>query len=308
MGLLKSLSLGLFFTVVYLLNMPLAQAEKRSDCSLHWQSHSRISSCEWLGNKTKIRAGFIKENSQVPFQGNVLYFEGLGDSMINHDNLFLKLATAGFRVIAFDYLGQGGSEGNMASTRMQWIVDMGEKVYAKYARATEKQNKPLIIGWSTGGLAAYIAAVQNKAQAVVMIAPGIVPRLLVGENNILKGQFNSITMKTLTSDQYLSREEDPHLDPIKPSSAAQVLPFALNLVSESFIYRYKAIARSIPGVVFIGGEDNYVYPQATLRTMQMQAPHMAINFYPHSKHELHNEKLEIREDVHQQILNFLLAL
>ena len=58
---------------------------------------------------SQIRAGFLKESDSKPFLGNVIFFEGLGDSMLNHRPLFDKLTNEGFRVIAFDYMGQGGS-------------------------------------------------------------------------------------------------------------------------------------------------------------------------------------------------------
>lgn len=59
--------------------------------------------------REKIRMGYYPE--QGVFKGNILYYEGLGDSMLNHAPLFEKLSQNGYRVIAFDYMGQGGSSG-----------------------------------------------------------------------------------------------------------------------------------------------------------------------------------------------------
>ena len=75
------------------------------------------------GKPIKLRAGYLQE-SKAP-KGNILYLEGLADSMFNHEQLFTALMKEGYRVIAFDYPGQGGpgprqggSQGNMNDTRI----------------------------------------------------------------------------------------------------------------------------------------------------------------------------------------------
>src|SRR5690606_21112615 len=73
-----------------------------------------------------IRAGYLPHEGE--FKGNILYFQGLGDSMLNHDPLFLKISKAGYRIIAFDYMGQGGSTGKMDNTRIKYIPWIGEIV------------------------------------------------------------------------------------------------------------------------------------------------------------------------------------
>jgi hypothetical protein len=67
--------------------------------------------------KVKLRAGYWQEKEQL--KGCVIYLQGLADSMMNHENYFSSLAEAGYRVMAFDYMGQGGSQGSMDNTRIQ---------------------------------------------------------------------------------------------------------------------------------------------------------------------------------------------
>jgi pimeloyl-ACP methyl ester carboxylesterase len=68
----------------------------------------------------KLRAGHFPSKTHTP-KANVLYLEGLADSMFNHDRLVNTLSEAGYRIIAFDYPGQGGSEGSMDQTRITGI-------------------------------------------------------------------------------------------------------------------------------------------------------------------------------------------
>ena len=150
----------------------------------------------------EIRAGYLPHKGE--FKGNILYFQGLGDSMLNHDPLFIKLSREGFRVIAFDYMGQGGSSGSMNKTRIQFIPWIGERIWNRFAYRKNEFQEKTVIGWSTGGLAAYLAATESKADKVILIAPGLAPRKIVGEG-IFNRIPNEITLRTLTTDVYFDR-------------------------------------------------------------------------------------------------------
>ena len=71
-----------------------------------------------LVGSVELRTGLLYESANVPFKGCVMYLEGLGDSILNHRPLFTALSEGGFRVITFDYMGQGGSTGSMNHTRI----------------------------------------------------------------------------------------------------------------------------------------------------------------------------------------------
>ena len=146
----------------------------------------------------KIRTGYLPPKGES--KGFVLYLEGLGDSMMNHAPLFEKIQNSGYGVIAFDYMGQGGSCGTMNDTLIQSQSPNGEKseigelakaVWKSFSDKTNGQAQPsVIVGWSTGGLAAYkFAAAQSGAvwgKKFVLIAPGICPHAFVGKTTSLE--------------------------------------------------------------------------------------------------------------------------
>lgn len=254
----------------------------------------------------KIRAGYIEENLNLPFKGNILYFEGLGDSMINHAPLFKKLANIGFRVIAFDYMGQGGSSGSMNDTRILDIPNLGMKIFNKFAKDLTNFPKPIIIGWSTGGLAAYLSAEKINVKKIILLAPGIVPNVIMGEHNIFKLDFDIITLNSLNSENYENGKYNPHLEGIKPRSPLNVPDFAYDLITKSFSARKKKINPEIDGIVFHSGEDDtYVDSLKNSYYINILAPHFTEFTFYNSLHEIDNEKKEISDVAHKKIIEFL---
>jgi len=254
--------------------------------------------------EVEIRAGYFPASRKVPFRGNILYLEGLGDSMLNHKPLFEHLSGLGFRVIAFDYLGQGGSSGTMNHTRIKDAIypslnisTYAQKVYQRYFRDGGTPEK-ILMGWSTGGLAAYAMAYEGQADRVILFAPGIVPRLVVGE-------YMKITKESLTS-AIFEEGEDPHLDPIRPNSPVLVPLFATNLLKTSFQARHWRMPVTVRGLVFLGGEeDRYVFSRKTLKVLEKKAPHFHVVQYEKARHEIDNEVAEIRQDVYRKLSSFL---
>lgn len=250
-----------------------------------------------------IRAGYWPEKGA--FKGNVLYLQGLGDSMMNHAPLFQKLSDAGFRVIAFDYMGQGGSTGKMNNTRIFNIVELGNIAWKRFGRSLKVYPEKTVIGWSTGGLAAYMMAAHKLADRVVLIAPGIAPRTIVG-NGLGGFPINEITMDSLTSARF-SPSSDPHLDPIKPNSPLKVPLFAVNLLQTAAEARQTYISSKVKGFVLISGkEDTYVNAAKTVRVLKKNAPHFKVKTYAGARHEIDNERPSISVPAHKNILNFLL--
>lgn len=252
---------------------------------------------------TKIRAGFLKANPAKSFKGNVLYYQGLGDSMLNHDPLFEVLVNEGFRVIAFDYMGQGGSSGTMNHTTIKNINELGDQVIAKFKRGSGKYH---LIGWSTGGLAAYRKAYFDQGKEIksmALIAPGIAPNFLVGEG-LFNWPIDEITLRTLTTNRFIG-VNDPHEDPIHPKSPLYVPMFATNIQKVSLIARRKwTMPQSVAATVFLSGKnDTYVNAKKTKTTLKYKAPHFKIVQYPQALHEIDNEKEEIARDLRAKVLN-----
>lgn len=272
----------------------------------------------------KLRAGYYRETATLPFKGCVLYLEGLGDSMLNHADLFTALSESGYRVIAFDYMGQGGSEGSMNHTRIidsyfpaLQISSIAEKVWSKYAPVRDpisgndcSQSKKMIIGWSTGGLAAYEMANRGWADAVVLINPGIAPNKFVGEAaehpELLLTGAPVITERTLTRLNPNS-PYNPHIDPIKPNTPVKVPLFAANLIHSAQLSQNWIIKPSVKGLLLASGtEDTYVDNGAAIQIIRGNAPHFIIaQFSGGPLHELDNEVPQLATLVHANTINFL---
>ncbi|MDG0817187.1 alpha/beta hydrolase [Bdellovibrio svalbardensis] len=254
-----------------------------------------------------IRNGYLEENQNVPFNGNIIFYEGLGDSMVNHQPLFQKLTDAGYRVIAFDYMGQGGSSGSMDDTRILEIGKLGNKIWNLHARDLTNFPKKTILGWSTGGLAAYTqAALEGDVDTVVLIAPGISPKYFVGEQHPLRGEIDLITIPTLTTQIYGEGILDPHIDPIKPDSPVKIPCFSIDLALTAKMMRSTPMSRRMKGFVLLSGnKDTYVDAKETRRILRRTAPHFSLKQYHGALHEIDNEAEPISSMAHQDILNFL---
>jgi alpha-beta hydrolase superfamily lysophospholipase len=255
----------------------------------------------------RIRNGYMPENPDVPFKGNILYFEGLGDSMANHRPLFEKLTKEGYRVIAFDYQGQGGSRkgASMNNTRIEHIWRMGNIVYDKYARDKDDpklgKRRKVILGWSTGGLAAYDAAAKNQASAIIQIAPGNTPKYDVF--------WISMSSLTTAAKSYDCGASNPHVDPIWPRSPAQAPFFSGDLIKKGIQSRDQKIPAHIPGLVLLSDpKDKYVYEDKTRELIDRNAPHFEKKTYPGALHEIDNESDGNALRAHEDILAFLRKL
>jgi len=256
----------------------------------------------------EIRIGYLVENGEVAFKGNILYYQGLGDSMLNHDPLFESLVNNGYRVIAFDYMGQGGSEGTMNDTRISNINELGDKVIKLLSRKNGPDGlKYHIIGWSTGGLAAYQKAYQDGGRfvkSVTLIAPGIVPNYIVGEG-LFNFPIDEISMRTLTTNTF-EGVNDPHEDRIFPRSPVYVPAFAFDLQCIAKKSRSWRIDPKIKGLVLLSGaDDTYVDARKTKRVLSRNAKHFGVKQYAGALHEIDNEVESIASDVRLSILNFL---
>ncbi len=267
-------------------------------------------------NKTFIRSGIKKHNTDK-FKGSILYYQGLGDSMLNHGPLFNYLNDNGYDVIAFDYQGQGGSSGSMNKTTIKNINELGDLVWKKFGL---RQSKKIIIGWSTGGLAAYRYSnfYPDKTKAVVLLAPGIVPKLFIGETDLLsclkrrsnqkgKCKLLKITEKTLTQKDFQGMM-NPHIDKIRPISPIVVPMFASNLIGTSIIARMNwRISKKVKGMVYLSSDnDRYVNAKKTIEVLKKNASHFEYHQFGNGAlHELDNEIDPVAEYLKSDLIRFL---
>lgn len=283
----------------------------------------------------KFRAGYSLETSEL--KGCVLYLQGLADSILNHKPYFSHLNQAGYRVIFFDYMGQGGSQGKMNNTRVKIglppnatkqmilkyenqdkhyeIPEQGDFFWSRYkgikngAGQSCEDSPKIVIGWSTGGLSAYSMAHEKRADAVILIAPGIHPNIMVGESASRWDKMlffrKTISERTLTRNRF-EGISNPHVDPISPGSPMYAPQFAGNLlITASNSTRWK-IDSSVRGLVFLSGqEDSYVDREKTVKTLNKNAPQFEIRSYDGALHELDNETPDVANDLYVQSIKFL---
>ena len=309
----------LSFNIISCISSPLR--EPQSNESFHLDRLVYETKVPLVGN-VELRTGVFFESSNVPFKGCVIYLEGLADSILNHRPLFSSLSENGFRVIAFDYMGQGGSSGSMNHTRLYEplfpTLEIGSQARFVWQELQGlksptghscQQSKKMVIGWSTGGLAAYRLAYEKWADAVVLIAPGIHPRKFVGESaqspSIMLTGDQVITQRTLTRNEF-QNQANPHIDPINPISPMKVPFFASNLLITSELSHFWEISSTVKGLVFLSGEeDTYVDRDATKSTLAKRAPHFSIVAYKGALHEIDNELPDVSNDMVQKSIQFL---
>lgn len=262
-----------------------------------------------------LRTGYYTEAADKPFKGCVMYLEGLADSVANQQPLFHHLSESGYRVVFFDYMGQGGSEGSMNNSRVLDPINNSLQLstQAQFVWNLYSQNcgasKKLVIGWSTGGLVSYKLAYDNWADAVILIAPGIHAKKFVGEAAATPSKLvmlqQVISERTLTRAVY-GKGLNPHVDPIKPDSPAKVPLFAANLLGSSLVSQSWQINSKVKGLVFLSGvEDTYVDRDATIKTLSKNAPHFHVVSYDGALHEIQNEIPDVAFDMHQKTTQFL---
>jgi alpha-beta hydrolase superfamily lysophospholipase len=264
------------------------------------------------GFRERLRTGIVMESAQKELKGCVLYLQGFSDSMMNHSPLFGQLSKSGFRVITFDYFGQGGSEGNMNATRVKSndgifadISEIADRVWAKYSLQPGPSGlncgrKKFVLGWSTGGLAAYRMAHELKADAVILMTPGIKLGLIVGEKY-------SVTERSLTRAATSDHAKHIFIEEIRPTNPLGVPFFTANLFKTSVQSQNLKISSSVPGLVLLSGDnDSYVYSAETEKVIRQNAPHFEIHKYEGALHALDNELPAVSADVHDRIVQFLL--
>lgn len=314
------------FTMVSLLASLLFNLEISSAAEMSrspWVFHKTVYSLNRSQTSTvALRTGYFLEAENSTFKGCILYLEGLADSVANHAPLFYKLSQNGYRVVFFDYMGQGGSGGSMNDTRILSTFPKGKQissqakfVWNKYVSEKDdvysrdcSQSKKMVLGWSTGGLATYGLAHEGWAEAVVLIAPGIHPKKFVGESakrpHLMFTLGQVITQRTLTNNQF-ENVVDPHFDIIKPISPAVVPLFSANLLLSANRSQKWTIANKVQGLVFLSGvEDTYVDRAATQKTLKAKASHFKTISYDGALHEIDNEIPQVANDMHNKTVDF----
>ena len=241
---------------------------------------------------------------------DILFLPGFADRLDNHEPLFTAWASAGYRVISFDYPGHGETCGPDSDINHFTMKNLGEMASYVETITSESPSRPLFIaGWSTGGLLAVrtvqdstFARFSRSVAGLILFAPGVAVHTLVGD-------WGKVTTATLTRNQ-----TPPHLGPIKPLSPLLSPAFALDLVLNATASFADTIPPQYPVIVYTGGdqEDHYAVT-SKLKTWvgklkdRNGAPVTAVACAG-GYHELDNEPDPMGDQVRQSSTKFVKAV
>ena len=264
----------------------------------HWD----IATMDYPVRHWRLRYGALSPPRGTSIRASILYLQGLSDSMLNHLPFFEFLTQRGYRIIAFDYPGQGMSSGSMNQLRIlpashpQSIANIASKVWNIFYPDQPRIRN--VIGWSTGGLAAYELCHQNFVDNAVLVAPAL------GIKILLDGKLIT-TYRCLTHANY-THGNNPHIDPIKPKSPLTVPVFSSRLLWTDRKARTWQIPKTVNGLVCIAGKnDPYVHAHMTQQIIQQHAAHFSIRSFENALHEIDNESDEIRLAFYEEVAGFL---
>ena len=128
------------------------------------------------------------------------------------------LAGLGWTSVAVDLRGHGASPGELASTSMR---DYADDVEAALHDAGER---PVVVGWSMGGLAAMMAAAGGHALACVCLAPSMPARETDPSVALRRGVFGP--------EEYGITSRDPADQPAMPDLEPDERAVALASLSD----------------------------------------------------------------------------
>lgn len=230
---------------------------------------------------------------------SILYLPGFGDSFLNHIPFFDILAREGYEIVGFDYPGSGSARGSLSKMRIIGNKEHELRTIAKFVweiLGTNKEKK-IALSWCIGSLVALQLAYEKWLTHNIMLAPSYKSRVGTAFLFDREKHLSSINNKN----------DDTHIIPIRPRNPLQVLPFSLNIkISARKIEKLK-IPQTVKGLVFATADkDEFIHGGEYLkRRVQETAPHFEIVDFSDSKHEIHNESVEIRDRALQKIIHWL---
>ncbi len=250
----------------------------------------------------------VRVVSEVPEDrhvADILFLTGFSDRADNHKPLFSKLASAGYRVISFDYPSHG--ETNCFDLDFHNFSSLSRMAAHILELPQFKSNKPLYIsGWSTGGLLSYRLAQRGyfrnrNIAGLILLAPGFSVYKIPGDKGLV------------TQASLLSNARPPHRGPIKPVSPLLYLGFSTSLMTNSVLARNQAVP-NVPILMILGDDDADVYANSLAikkwyRGLGARATWAERSFTAvqcaGAKHEVDNEIEPIGNSVRQMFLDFV---
>ena len=176
------------------------------------------------------------------------------------------LADLGWASVAVDLRGHGSAPGDLAATSMR---DYTDDVAAALRGAGER---PVVVGWSMGGLAAMMAAADGHASACVCLAPSMPARETDPSVPLCRGVFGP--------EEYSITGRDPADQPAMHDLDVDERAVALaSLADDSRLARDErragVVVRSLPcPLLIVTGTADAQWPRSSYDGLWLAADYM----------------------------------
>ena len=176
------------------------------------------------------------------------------------------LADLGWASVAIDLRCRGTAPGDLAATSMR---DYADDVAGALRGAGDR---PVVVGWSMGGLAAMMAAAEGHASACVCLAPSMPSRETDPSVPLRSGVFGP--------EEYGITSRDPADQPAMPDLDADERTFALaSLADDSRLARDErhagVVVRSLPcPLLIVTGTADAQWPRSSYDGLWLAADYI----------------------------------
>lgn len=246
-------------------------------------------------------------------QGRGIYLiHGIGEHAGRYQRLAQQLCELGYEVGAHDHPGHGKSAGKRGVIDSDFHLE--ETAAAQFAEfAQETGSTPILFGHSLGGLvaASMVLNLEVEVAGLILSAPAFAPfispynRIKLKVLNLLAPKFTQqlpYTAHFLTHDE--QEQHKGRTDPLNHRyKSASIVTWLVNIGKLTL---EKAPQLNVPTLVLIAGEDVVVNPEA-MQIFVERAPAQMITkeTYPDFRHEILNETIDRRAQVHADIEKWL---
>jgi len=246
---------------------------------------------------------FLKGESKE----TVLFVHGYLDHSGGMSQTVNELLANGYEVITIDLPGHGFSQGESGTVAtFDEYVDAVQKGY-EFICETIKPLKLFGVGHSTGGAILFHAVSEEKVELerLILVAPLYFPYRW----NLIKGMIKMIgkvipkqkrRFKKNSQDQEYRKfiKKDPlQVKWLKTDWLKAMVEWQKHII-------YCSIIR-IPVYFIQGGKDTTVDYKKNVNFYKQKCPNLQIAFFPSGRHQLLNEREEIRVLVYERMISFL---
>jgi len=249
--------------------------------------------------------------------GTVTFVHGQSEHCSRYDAIFGKFAIAGLHVNCFDLRGHGQSTGIRGHTPFESIFEDISLIVSK----ADPKIPHIIYGHSMGGLLvlSYVLSFQQAKklpQFAGVVTTGALLRLthpLPGQSvisKVLSAISETTTIKNGVKATAISRDKDEVEKYVKDHWNHGLISFkAARDISVFSVYvMQNANNFSHPLLILHGGADDITDHKASEQfSNKVSSSDKTLKIYPGLYHEIHNELKEAREEVIQNILDWLLG-